>query len=159
MKRLWTLLISLTIVLASPFALAQQGGKDVAAKRAKVAVRMKQIRTQVLRKEVGLDEKKAAEVVKILEKYQPTRQKLQIDARTQRRALRDLLDKDSNDQPAYDKAIKGLRSTQKKLQDLREKEADELTKVLTPKQQAKLAVAIRKVQAKLRKQRRDRDDG
>jgi len=112
----------------------------------------------VLRSEVGLDDKKAAEVEKILAKHAPQRKKLQKEAQTQRQALRALVQKDSNDQAAYDKAIQALRAAQKKLHAQREKEVDELAKVLTPKQQAKLLIATRKLQTKLRKRVREFED-
>jgi Spy/CpxP family protein refolding chaperone len=158
MNRWLAVLISLSVLLSAPLAFAERRGKDADDKRAKVELRTKKLRAQVLRKDAGLDEKKAAEVEKILEKYTPIRHKLEQESQTHRRALRELLDKDSNDLPAYDKAIKGLRSAQKRLHDAREKEIDELSKVLTPKQQAKLLVSIRKLQGKLRRKMRAAGD-
>lgn len=153
MKKLLLLLITLSVALAAPAALAQP--KGAADKRAKVEARMKELRGRVLKKEVGLDDAKAAQVEKVLSKYAPERKKLQQEAQKHRRAIRDLLKKDSNDQAAYERAIKGLRAAQNKLHALREKELDELSKLLTPKQQAKLAVAIRRLQAKLRRRMRE----
>jgi Spy/CpxP family protein refolding chaperone len=145
------------VLLAAPLALAQGGGK-APEKRAKVEARMKQLRARVLRNQVGLDDKKAAEVEKILAKNAPERKKIQKDVQTHRRRLRELLDQDSNDQAAYQKAIAGFRAAQKRAQVQRDKEIDELSKVLTPKQQAKLFVALRKLQAQLRKRVRQSQD-
>jgi Spy/CpxP family protein refolding chaperone len=155
MKQWMAISIALLVALSAPLALAEAGGKGPADKRAQIEQQTKKLRARVLRTDVGLDQKKAAEVEKVLEKYTPIRQQLQKESQQHRRAIRDLLDKDSNDQSAYDKSIKALRSAQKKLHDTREKELDELSKLLTPKQQAKLVVSIRTLQTKLRRQMRD----
>jgi Spy/CpxP family protein refolding chaperone len=154
MNRWMALLISLAVVLGAPLAFAEAGGKQAGAKRAQVEQRMQKLRARVLRSDAGLDEKKAAEVEKVLNKHAPARKQLQKESQQQRQAIRQLLDKDSNDQAAYEKSIKALRSAQKKLHELREKEIDELSKLLTPKQQAKILVSIRKLQSKLDRQLR-----
>jgi Spy/CpxP family protein refolding chaperone len=140
------LLILAALLLASPQALAQGKGRD---KHAQVEERLKQIRTRVLKKEVGLDEKKATEVQKVLDKHAPERKMLRLELRTQREAIRKLLDDDSDDQAAYKKALEGLRAAHKKLAELRNREIDELSKLLTPKQQAKLLMAVRKLERKM----------
>lgn len=158
MRRFVVLLLSLSVLLAAPLAFAQGKTKNAEDKRAKVEARVKELRTRVLRTQVGLDEKKAAEVEKILAKHAPERKKIQKEIQTHRRQLRALLDKDSNDQAAYKKAIDGFRAARKKAQTQRDQEFDELAKVLTPKQQAKLVVALRKLQAQLRKRVRQFED-
>ena len=47
----------------------------------------------------------------------------------------------------------------KKLRSVRDKEFDEIAKLITPKQQAKLVVALRKMQAKIRSAMRKRAQG
>ncbi len=157
MNRLLSLLVALAVVFTGQLALAQ-GNKSAGDKRAKVEARMKQLRGRVLRSQVGLDEKKAAEVEKILAKHAPRRLELRKEMQTHRRQLRELVKKDSNDQAAYQKAIQGLRAVQKKLHAQREKELDELAKVLTPKQQAKLLIAVRRLENQVRTRLRERKD-
>ena len=70
-----------------------------------------------------------------------------------------LLKADSNDQQAYKDAIKGYRDADKKLRAVRDKEFDEIAKLITPKEQAKLVVALRKMQAKIQNAMRRRARG
>ena len=64
-----------------------------------------------------------------------------------------MLELDSNDQAAYAKSIRTLLDARQKLHELQRKQADELAKVLTPKQQAKLARAIGETRQKMRGRR------
>ncbi len=148
------LVFGLAVALAAPSAWAQ---KDAA--RAKVEQRIEKIRGEVLRKKVGLDEAKAKQVEKLLDKYEPQRQAAQKQMREKQRTLGALLKADSNDQQAYKNAIKGYRDADKKLRAVRDKEFDEVAKLITPKQQAKLVVALRKMQAKIRSAMRRRARG
>jgi Spy/CpxP family protein refolding chaperone len=132
----------LVFTLAAP-ALAQ--GAPPATKRAQVEAKMKEIRNRMLREQVGLSEAKARQVEAILEKNQAERESLRQKVQAHRRAIGELLAKDSNDQPAYSREIKGMRDTQRQIQALRDKEIDELQKVLTPKEQAKLGVAMQQM--------------
>jgi len=135
----------------APASEADRDGK----KRAEVEARMKSLRADVLRKRVGLEPQKAAEVERILERDAPERLKLQAKLRSSRRALQRLLAEDSNDQQAFTRALQGLREAQGELQKLRQREAQELAKHLTPKQQAKLAIALRELNGRLRRHLRD----
>ena len=120
-----------------------------AEKRAKIEARLKKIRGEVLRKRVGLDETHARRVEAILDRYRPKRQALQKQMRTHRQAIGKLLKADSNDQNAYRREIAGMRSAKRQLDALRERELNEVSRLLTPKQQAKLAVALRRMQRRL----------
>ncbi len=145
---------ALAVTVAAP-ALARPGqpgaaAQSNAAKRAKVEARLKQIRGEILRKRVGLDEKHAKQVESILDRYRPQRQALRQKLKAHRQAISKLLKADSNDQNAYRREIAGLRSTQKQLDALRDREINEVSRLLTPKQQAKLAVALRRMQRRLR---------
>jgi Spy/CpxP family protein refolding chaperone len=107
----------------------------------------------MLREEVGLDEKTAAAVERILAKYRPERKAAADTVDSEQRKLNAMLELDSNDQAAYAKSIRAMLEARQKLQELQRKQADELTKVLTPKQQAKLARAIGETRAAMRRQR------
>lgn len=142
---------ALALSVAAP-ALARPAppaAQTKAAKRAKVEARLKQLRGQVLRKQVGLDEKHAKLVEGILDRYRPKRQALKRQMRAHRQAIGKLLKADSNDQNAYKREIAGMRSTKKQLDALRDKEINEISRILTPKQQARLAVALRRMQRRL----------
>jgi hypothetical protein len=138
----------------APASAADRDGK----KRAEIAARLKALRADVLRKRVGLDAKKAAEVERVLERNAPERIKLQAKLRTSRRALQRLISEDSNDQQAFTRALQGLREAQGELQKLRQREMDELSKYLTPKEQAKLAGALRELHGRLRRKLRDYEE-
>ena len=91
-----------------------------------------------MRKRLGLDEKKAGEVEKVLDKYAPERKKLRQAMRDQQKALRELLKNKSEDQPAYKRALDSLTDNLTRLNTLRQQEQAELSRLMTPKQQAQL---------------------
>jgi Spy/CpxP family protein refolding chaperone len=121
-----------------------QGGK------AHPGERFKQARGEILRKRLGLDEKKAAEVEKVLEKYAPERKRLRQAMSEQRKALRDLLQKNSDDQPSYKRALDSLTDSTTKMNALRQLEQIELAKLMTPKQQAQLLQVMNKARRGMR---------
>ncbi len=141
------------ILTAAPAAEAQPKQRTV-----RVAKRLKQARARLLRQKVGLDEAKAVQVEKILDQHAKQRRGLKKQTKQHRRTVMALLSADSGDQQAYARAIKGARDGEKKLRALRDKEFNALAKVLTPKQQAKLMVAVKKMQKDIRRhmQRRRR---
>jgi Spy/CpxP family protein refolding chaperone len=108
-------------------------------------------RARMLKEEVGLDEKTAAAVERILSKYRPERQAASETVQSERRKLNALLELDSNDQAAYARSIRAFLDARQKLHDLQKKQAEELGKVLTPKQQAKLARAIGETRENIRR--------
>ena len=107
-------------------------------------------RARMLRDEVGLDEKTSAAVERILSKYRPERKAASDTIDSERRKLNAMLELDSNDQAAYAKSIRSLLDARQKLHELQRKQAEELSKVLTPKQQAKLARAIGETRENMR---------
>ncbi len=145
-------LLAFALCVATP-ALAQP------AKRAELHQKMREHRAKILRERVGLDEKTALLAEKILDKFQLEREKLEATQRDEKKKLRAMLDLDQNDQAAYSKSLKSLLETQQKLATLRQQEQGELGKVLTPKQQAKLALAIDEAMKELRAKLRDRARG
>jgi hypothetical protein len=149
MTRAWLrwLLFLCAFTLSAP-AFAQPGGAP--AKRAEIEARLKKWRGTILRRDVGLDEKKASEVERTLDRYQTEREKIQRDLRQQQKTLRALFDLDSGDQGAYQKALQAVRENTVKMQSLRLQEFDELGKQLTPKQEARLLRLMRQMEQKLR---------
>ena len=126
-------------------------------KRAKVEQRLEKLRERVLKKDVGLDDKKAAAVGAILTRHATERRKIQKDQRDYRRTLQKLVQSDSNDQDASKKALKSFRDGRKKLQALEDRQLDDVAKILTPKEQVKLVAALQRFRRKLAKKMGDRD--
>lgn len=139
-------------VLAVPQSSFGDPHRETAAadKRAKVKGRLKQIRAQMLRKRVGLDEATAARVEAVFESHKQERNQQQQRLRNNRKAIMDLVKSDSNDQAAYARAIAEERGAEQALARIRNAQTDELAKILTPKQQAKLTLALRQLQKRLR---------
>ncbi len=153
------LVLGLSLCSSAP-AFAQ--ANPVQAKRAEIEARLKKWRGTILRRDVGLDEKKASEIERTLDKYQAEREKLQKELNQQQKTMRALFDLDSADQAAYGRALQVVREDTAKMQSLRLQEFDELGKQLTPKQEAKLLRLMRQMEQKLheavRRFRRERDN-
>ena len=140
---LFALLALVSVLFTSSFAFAKP-------KREEVEKRMQEVVRKVLKEKVGLDDKKADKVAELLKKDREEQRKLREEMRSSRQALKKLLDADSDDQKAYSKAMAALRKNRDDLHKLQNKHFTALSKELTPKQQAKLVVALRKMQAKIR---------
>jgi len=111
----------------------------------------KKIRAKVLREKVGLSEEKAALVEAVLDAHDADRHELREKMRENSEGLRTLLKEDSNDQDAYTALLDEVLTTRQALQDLRGQELDEIREILTPKEQAKLVLALRKMHRRGRK--------
>jgi Spy/CpxP family protein refolding chaperone len=153
--RRWFSFLACLLALTSIGTVAS--AQPAKGKRAKVEQRLAKLREHVLKKDVGLDDKKAAAVGEILTRHATERRKIQKDQRDYRRTLQKLVQSDSNDQDAYKKALKSFRDGRKKLQALEDRQLDELAKVLTPKEQVKLVAALSKFRRKLAKKMGNRD--
>ena len=113
--------------------------------------RIKQLRAEVLRYDVGLKPAKAAKVEALMAGYDPVRRKLRERNRMAKRALKRLLRTDSNDQKAFKRVLDDLVDVRGKLEKLRFQQRDALRKMLTPKQQAKLFVALKRMERRVRR--------
>jgi Spy/CpxP family protein refolding chaperone len=154
--------VTLGVACAKPALAEPPRSKPAPAKPARAAsppatapaessARIPPWRARMLKDEVGLDEKTAAAVERILAKYRPERQAASETAESERRKLAALLELDSNDQAAYARSIRAFLDARQKLVEVQRKQAEELGKVLTPKQQAKLARAIGETRDKIRR--------
>ena len=127
--------------------------------------RLQQIRSRVLRDKVGLTGDKAVKVEAILEKYAPERRRVAQKLREGRQKLKALMTLNSEDQTAYRSALDQIRTNRKAMQDLMERAFNEISKELTPKEQARLFLALDDLRGKgLRRRfrdapRSDDDDG
>jgi Spy/CpxP family protein refolding chaperone len=133
-----------TLIAAPAFADPPPSGK------AEAQARFKQTRAEILRKRLGLDDKKAAEVEKVLDRYAPERKKLREAMRAQQRAMRELLKNKSEDQAAYKRALDALTDNLTRLNTLRQQEQAELSRLMTPKQQAQLLEVMGRARRSLR---------
>jgi Spy/CpxP family protein refolding chaperone len=149
MRRVAGVLLALCVLGAAAPARAED--PDAGGRKARIEARMRRMHAEILRREVDLDEKKAARVEAVLKKHGPERRKLRAQLQRHRHTLRFLLEEDSDDQKAYADAIQGLRAAQKALQTLEERALGELQKELTPKQQARLVMALRKARQHIRR--------
>ena len=138
-----------TEALAQPRAEAK--GPPAAAKQ-----RLQKIRARVLRRKVGLSDEKAKKVEEIFRKHNSAQKKAQKQMREGQKELRRLFRADSDDQKAYDAALTKMHKAQRATQKMRDKQFGALKKVLTPKEQAKLLRAMRKVQQHMRRARAGR---
>jgi len=105
-------------------------------------------RRKLLKNKVGLSDDKVQKVEAISKRYRLLRKKNGEQIREGRAALKKLFAADSNDQPAYARALKKIRDAHRGMMQLRDKQFDEMQKVLTPKEQAKLLRAIVKAPRK-----------
>ena len=136
---------------ATPPAKGGPGATGHAGPSQRIVQRMKRLRDEILRYDVGLDNAKAAKVKQILSKLDPQRRKLHGKKRMATRALRRLIRSDSNDQAAFKRAIADLIQSRTALAALRKKQFMTLQKLLTPKQQAKLFVALKRMKRRIQR--------
>jgi hypothetical protein len=155
--RFWSWLLVLSVFTATPLIAHAEGGHE--QKRAEVQQRLKRLRHELLVKEVGLDEQKALAVERGLERFALEKKSVRDRIEQHRDTIRKLLESNSNDQKAYTAAIRGLREAEKQRAALRERELDELAKLLTPKQQAQLMRGTERLKRRLMHRLRERRHG
>ncbi len=145
------------LFLALPLQAQPRGaGGGQTPSPAQVERKLKKVRARVLREHVGLSEEQAVKVEAIIERFAPQSRKLEQRMRDAKETVRYLFETDSNDQKAYAKALAKLRRSQKAKQKLRDRQFEEIQKVLLPKQQAKLLFALKKMQKRVRQEMRRR---
>lgn len=125
-------------------------GKRNPQKRADRLARMRAIRLQVLKTEVGLPDAKAQQVASAIEGFDGLRRGYRRSLRAARREIKRLLDADSNDMKAYRTAMKQMRSAHVDLQKLRRQEFKAVSKVLSPKQSARLMLSLERINKAVR---------
>ncbi|GEM_PF-2771288 len=154
MKRT-TFIAAIVCALAIPaIASAVPPGDDYKnerkAKRAKFIKKMKQHRAKMLRTKIGLSEAKAARVERVMDKFHVKKRELKKEMRANHQALRQLLKSDSQDQRAYGVAVDGIVASRAQLAKLHDKQIAALRRVLTPKEQAKMLIAMHKMKRRFR---------
>lgn len=109
---------------------------------------MKQMRGNMLRQRVGLDDEKAKQVEAAFDRFDKEHFALRKNVHTARKKIQALLKSDSEEQQAYLAALKELRLAHDKLHSLRQRQMDSIDKVLTPKQRAKVLVSLHHMKRK-----------
>lgn len=119
-----------------------------------MAEKMRELRGQLLRKEAGLDEASAAKAQKVLDTFDQERQKNHRELGEARRALGELAKLDAKEEGAWKKALDALVAANRTMQDLRGRELDELRKVLSQREAAKVILALERMQQIMRREGR-----
>ena len=102
----------------------------------------KEIRARMLREKAGLPEEKAKKVEAILERFAPERERLRHELRAAHEKLQALVAGNGDDQAAYRTALEHLKAQRKAMIDLMDRAFAEVSRELTPKEQAKLFVVM-----------------
>lgn len=105
---------------------------------------MKVMRSQMLREGARLDEAAAVRVEKVLDQFDVERRAKHARQREMHKALMGLIRADSKDEKAYKDALDGLTAAHRQLLDLRTREFDEMRKVLSQREAARVLVALEK---------------
>jgi hypothetical protein len=121
---------------------AEAGFRPSPAVRAQMRARIQELRAQVLRQRVGLPESTALNAERILNQFDTPRHELRKSMFAQRRALKELIRQNSDDERAYRDGVEKLLTLRKQMQALRDRELEELRKILSAKEQAKLVMAM-----------------
>ncbi len=150
-------LVLFTALALSGVASAKPPPKD--GRRAKIEARMQEIVQRLLKDDVGLDDAKAKKVGALLVQNRADQSKIRAEMKKSRQAVKELVDQGSDDDKAYAKALAAMRKAQADQHKLTDQHFQKLSRELTPKQQAKLFVALHKLKRKLRRRMaRHRDD-
>jgi Spy/CpxP family protein refolding chaperone len=104
--------------------------------------RFQKMQGRLLREKVGLTEDEAAKVEAVFAKGRDAHKKVRTQMGEAQKALHELLKADSNDMAAYTKAINAMESSKAEMEKLMDSHKAEISKILNPKQQAKLMMAM-----------------
>lgn len=129
----------------------EDDGPGNAAFRAAIEAKVKAVRAKLLRTEVGLDDATARKVEARMDQGHARRRALQRQERRAGRALGLLLEADSDDMAALQRAVDGVLAARQQLAAEREQEFGALRALVTPKQAARLLLGMRGMHHELRR--------
>ncbi len=112
--------------------------------------RLAGMRRQILSEQVGLDDARKDLVEKVLLKFNTRKSEITRRIHANQNRIRQLLAEDSQDQAAYRQGLSEIQKAWEEIHRLRSEEVAELSKLLTPKEQAKFGLALQRVQRGLR---------
>jgi uncharacterized membrane protein len=154
---------TLLFLLVPVLAFAQAEPPPDVPKRAELKARVEAARAKLLREFVGLEEERAVQVEEAMRRFDPKRKELKQALREHKKAVRQLLKQDSNDEQAFEEALAGVRAAHKAVHELREAEYDEMARLLSAKERAKLFGGMNRMRRHLhsafRKHRRGKRGG
>jgi Spy/CpxP family protein refolding chaperone len=148
------LMTCLMLAVSVPTASAKPSGEGPEMGK-RMKQRMLQLRKEVLKYEVGLEEAKTEQVLTVLRKFDPAREAIHKKARGAKRAVRRLLKSDSNDQAAYSRVIKDVQAVAAGKLDLEKKQLAALKGHLTPKQQVLFRMAMKRIMKRMKRKMRE----
>ena len=155
MKRF--LLASLCVLFSATSAEAKPG-EDGPAIGKRIKARMLQVRTEVLRYEVGLSEADADKVLRVLKKFDPQRKALHKRKRAAKRAGKRLMQSDSTDQAAFERVMDDMLAVGAEHLELQKRQRAALRGLLTPKQQLKLFHSMKRIKRRLKRKMQEFKD-
>jgi Spy/CpxP family protein refolding chaperone len=139
------LVLLLLLFWLVPAAHAEGPKKDApGVKQGQMSERMKQARSRLLQKRVGLEGATLEKVEQVLSTFDAKRRQLHKQKKDVRKSVRALLESDSDEQAQYESTIQTMRELHSQTSKLREAQMKAIAPHLTPKQQVKFMVAIRK---------------
>lgn len=149
---MWLTVLGLGVTLPLA-AMAQPGGGsdggdpsgEFQKRKGPRGERMKAMHARLLKEKVGLDDQRVAEVQAVHKQFRDQRKALREDMKTAHEALRLLVDGNSNDTRAFEKALADAKTARERLHALRKAEMEAVADLLTPKEQATLMVSMHKV--------------
>ena len=149
---LWMAALAALLMLA-PSASAERPRRGEGPPVERLHERMTELRGRLLRKRVGLDEDKVARVEALLEQGDAERKALHKAMRQSRRALRELVQRDSTDEAAFEAAVTGMLKARNRMHTLRHEELSKLRRVLSAKEMGKLVLALGKLRKRMEQKR------
>ncbi len=148
-------MVGLVLMLAGPAQAKslpwERGQRDSGARAEKMEQRIKSKRAELIRNRIGLSEAEGEQVLATLERFDDRRRELMEKRRGLRQSMERLFESDSEDQAEYERVIAGLRALEDAAHRLRGEQADALAKVVSPKYQLRILVAMKRFQKRLHK--------
>lgn len=121
--------------------------------------KMIQMRSRLLREKLEFDAAVVEKIEETLRTYDPRRHELHKKKHNAHRQIRKLLESDSNDQAAYERALTDMQAARRGLSSLRAEEMKEISALLSPKEQAKLTLAFKRMKNKMHRFKRGQRHG
>ena len=121
----------------------------------RVKERLLELRSEVLRYEVGLDDAQAKKVLKVLKKFDPQREALHKKKRAAKHAAKRLFKANSNDQAAYARIMDDMLATGAEHLAMQKRQRAALNGLLSPKQQLQLFRSMKQIMKRLKRKMRE----
>lgn len=159
MKRTCVLSLVISLILCTALlvtAHARGDRKDRENRREKQRERIELLLTWKMMEELDLDKDTANEMLKIRTKFLKQKKKLRTEIRQKFRRMREMLEAppDKIDDKELKSLLDDVRQSRKRMRTLWGKQYDEVSKILTVRQQAQLMVFLKDFKREMRRLRR-----